>query len=716
MSQRSKNYEVICKIGQGSFGTVFKVRRKSDKVILVMKMIKVQSLSKKCQQESVSEVTILSSLSCPYIVKYYESFVENSILHIIMEYCEKGDLSQLIKKQMLPENKIWKYFIQTCMGLEYLHSKQILHRDVKALNIFLSNDDSIRIGDLGVAKILNNTACFAQTQVGSPYYLSPELCEEKPYNTKSDVWALGCVLYEMCTTKHPFTAPNQAALLLKIVKGCYMPLPPEFSPGIREIVDLLLEKDYKKRPSIQAVLMRTDIENKVSEYGIFVPISSVLSKKKIENPFDTFDGQMIDLKNKAFNSPSVQAAQLVEEAQKQLSENRKINGTPQYESKFSRPLSAQKPQTLRKNQYFSGGDSEKKVEDAPIKAKIISVSRAGNILGRNNSGREKHDYFSDAIPERRSEKDMQHGKKKSLGEFIDRITPREQPSYYGLRNFSPHKKESPSIKEDKIKLEIKKESLIDNLLKKNSDKPSFRINIKPNNVYFAADEPKIIKKVPFSAKTTNKLDQSYEDVQLVQNLPEIPKVKTKLAVSYLQESSPVRSFYPEKKTKIFKMVKKPLINPVFKQVSSAKQIFRSVTTVKNSQEKNLGHGLSEEYEDGHILRNKERESIKNEESLRKKCSELRSDIIKMIGGHVFNEMHNIFTSIITVTYKQKDEVTELDQLKIERFVNKNIRGESSKAIFSMYKLLNAETDLAKTEEMIRSIRSGLLHTGPSTHK
>lgn len=102
-----------------------------------------------------------------------------------MEYCENGDLGALLKRQMgrsLNESKIWKYFVQTALGLEYLHSKKILHRDIKTINIFLSKDDSVRIGDLGVAKVLNKTQNMAHTIVGTPYYLSPELCEEKPYN------------------------------------------------------------------------------------------------------------------------------------------------------------------------------------------------------------------------------------------------------------------------------------------------------------------------------------------------------------------------------------------------------------------------------------------------------------------------------------------------------------------------------------------------------
>ena len=83
-----------------------------------------------------------------------------------------------------------------------------MHRDLKTLNIFLTKDNKIKIGDLGVAKILDNIENFATSKVGTPYYLSPEVCEDRPYNNKSDIWSLGCILYELCTLKHPFEAKN----------------------------------------------------------------------------------------------------------------------------------------------------------------------------------------------------------------------------------------------------------------------------------------------------------------------------------------------------------------------------------------------------------------------------------------------------------------------------------------------------------------------------
>jgi NIMA (never in mitosis gene a)-related kinase len=253
------DFEILNKLGKGSFGVVYKVRRKADKTIYVMKQINISQLNSVFKAAALNEVKILSSLENPYIVKYYDSFLEKNFLNIIMEFCEGGDLTNHIKGQMgrpLTEIKIWKFFIQMCLGLRYIHGKKILHRDIKSMNIFLCKEDEIRIGDLGVAKAMAETANFAHTMVGTPYYLSPEMCEEKPYNEKSDIWALGCVLYEMCTQKHPFEATNQAALLLKILRGKFNPISSGYSAEMTEIVEACLCKDYRKRPSADALLNR----------------------------------------------------------------------------------------------------------------------------------------------------------------------------------------------------------------------------------------------------------------------------------------------------------------------------------------------------------------------------------------------------------------------------------------------------------------------------
>lgn len=95
---------------------------------------------------------------------------------------------------------------------------------------------------------------MAHTIVGTPFYLSPELCEEKPYNHKSDIWSLGCVLYELCSYRHPFEAKNQGSLIMKIVKGSYPQISSRYSEDLREMIASLLRKDHRKRPSINEVL------------------------------------------------------------------------------------------------------------------------------------------------------------------------------------------------------------------------------------------------------------------------------------------------------------------------------------------------------------------------------------------------------------------------------------------------------------------------------
>lgn len=211
-----------------------------------------------------------------------------------MEYCENGDLSKLIKSRTkpFPEAKIWEIFLQICLGLEYLHKVKVLHRDIKTMNLFLCDEKFIRIGDLGIARVLSSTTTFAHTVVGTPYYLSPELCEEKPYNSKSDIWALGCVLYELCALKKPFDATNPGALILKILRSTYAPLSNTFSAELREIAKLCLLKDHKKRPDIIGILKRPGIRERAIGLNLHIPETSVLNvarisiKKSVDEPVE----------------------------------------------------------------------------------------------------------------------------------------------------------------------------------------------------------------------------------------------------------------------------------------------------------------------------------------------------------------------------------------------------------------------------------------------
>ena len=156
------------------------------------------------------------------------SIVKKVIWHFISKEKVKVNFI-IIADTQFSEGVILNWFLQTCMALMYIHQKKILHRDIKTQNIFLTSNGTIKLGDFGISKILENSITQAKTTVGTPYYLSPEACQNQNYNSKSDVWALGCVLYELCTLKHAFDASNLLGLVYKIVKGTYEPIPKIYS-------------------------------------------------------------------------------------------------------------------------------------------------------------------------------------------------------------------------------------------------------------------------------------------------------------------------------------------------------------------------------------------------------------------------------------------------------------------------------------------------------
>ncbi|NWR66973.1 NEK11 kinase, partial [Bucorvus abyssinicus] len=263
-------YTVQRRLGNGSFGSVYLVsdrKAKRGEELKVLKEISVGDLKPNETVEANLEAQLLSKLDHRAIVKFYASFVERESFCIITEYCEGGDLDFKIREykesgKIFAQSQIIDWFIQLLLGVNYMHERRILHRDLKAKNIFLKNN-LLKIGDFGVSRLLMGSCDLATTFTGTPYYMSPEALKHQGYNTKSDIWSLGCVLYEMCCMDHAFTGHNFLSVVLKIVEGDTPSLPDRYPSKLNAVLCSMLNKNPSLRPAAAEILKTPYIDEQL---------------------------------------------------------------------------------------------------------------------------------------------------------------------------------------------------------------------------------------------------------------------------------------------------------------------------------------------------------------------------------------------------------------------------------------------------------------------
>ena len=197
-----------------------------------------------------------------------------------MDFLDDGDLYQKIVKyqkssRKISEEVIWKVFIEMVKALRALHAQNILHRDLKSANVFLQKDGGAKLGDLNVSKVAKKGLLYTQT--GTPYYASPEVWKDQPYGTKSDIWSLGCVLYEMCSLKPPFRANDMNGLYKRVLKGQYPPIDRSYSQDLSKVLAAMLRVDSKLRPSCAEILEFDYVQNKCQELGISLEDEQITS-------------------------------------------------------------------------------------------------------------------------------------------------------------------------------------------------------------------------------------------------------------------------------------------------------------------------------------------------------------------------------------------------------------------------------------------------------
>nr|XP_034962043.1 serine/threonine-protein kinase Nek4 isoform X2 [Zootoca vivipara] len=258
-------YAFVRAVGKGSYGEVSLVRHRQDNKQYVIKRLNLKHASSRERKSAEQEAQLLSQLKHPNIVTYRESWEgDDGLLYIVMGFCEGGDLYHKLKEQkgkLLPESQVVEWFVQIAMALQYLHERHILHRDLKTQNVFLTRSNIIKVGDLGIARVLENQYDMASTLIGTPYYMSPELFSNKPYNYKLP------------------------------------PMPKDYSMHLKELIRTMLSKKPEERPSVRSVLRQPYIKHQISLFLEATKAKTAKNHKKMSEVKPQSSSGNAELKN-----------------------------------------------------------------------------------------------------------------------------------------------------------------------------------------------------------------------------------------------------------------------------------------------------------------------------------------------------------------------------------------------------------------------------------
>ena len=263
-------------LGRGKFSVVHSTRRRADSLPVALKTIQIFEMGTKERHECLNEIRLLQQMQHPHIIRYLDCKMERNELTVVMELADHGDLSQLIKEAKkagtpLSEPVVWRHFEQIADALAYMHERRVMHRDIKPANVFIhagegsgaSGDDAgseggagtvMKLGDLGLGRYFSSKTDVTHSTVGTPYYMSPECIQGGGYDFKSDIWSLGCLLYELGSLRSPFYSDGLNFYMLgkRIMARNFEPMNGA-SPEMALLIDRMLQISAADRPTAAEV-------------------------------------------------------------------------------------------------------------------------------------------------------------------------------------------------------------------------------------------------------------------------------------------------------------------------------------------------------------------------------------------------------------------------------------------------------------------------------
>ncbi|KAG9277716.1 serine/threonine-protein kinase 4 [Astyanax mexicanus] len=277
--QPEEVFDVLEKLGEGSYGSVFKAHYKETGEIVAIKQVPVES----DLQEIIKEISIMQQCNSPHVVRYYGSYFKNSDLWIVMEYCGAGSVSDIIRQRnkTLAEDEIAAILQSTLKGLEYLHFMRKIHRDIKAGNILLNSEGQAKLADFGVAGQLTDTMAKRNTVIGTPFWMAPEVIQEIGYNCVADIWSLGITAIEMAEGKPPYADihPMRAIFMIPTNPPPTFRNPDQWSEPFRDFVSQCLVKNPENRATATQLLQHPFIKSAKSNSVLRALITEAMELK-----------------------------------------------------------------------------------------------------------------------------------------------------------------------------------------------------------------------------------------------------------------------------------------------------------------------------------------------------------------------------------------------------------------------------------------------------